>query len=153
MDSDFDLQLTLYTADTTAHLSRPVSEATIRAGFPSPGQDYVNLSIDLNRYLIKHPAATFFARVEGLSMSGEGIDEGDLLVIDRSLKPENNDLAVCCIEGDFTLKRIQLLSDGNVRLLPSNPDFKPIDISTDDEFSVWGIVTATIKQNRKPRKF
>ena len=86
-------------------------------------------------------------------MSGEGIDEGDLLIIDRSLNPENGDLAVCSIDGDFTLKRIQILYGGKIRLIPSNPEFKPIDISADDEFSIWGIVTATIKQNRRPRKF
>ena len=150
---DSTLKLTYYAADTSSHLFRPISESTIRAGFPSPGQDDVNSSIDLNKYLIKHPAATFFARVEGLSMSGEGIDEGDLLIIDRSLNPENGDLAVCSIDGDFTLKRIQILYGGKIRLIPSNPEFKPIDISADDEFSIWGIVTATIKQNRRPRKF
>ena len=116
---DSTLQLTFYAADTSSHLFRPISESTIRAGFPSPGQDDVNSSIDLNKYLIKHPAATFFARVEGLSMSGEGIDEGDLLIIDRSLNPENGDLAVCSIDGDFTLKRIQILYGGKIRLIPS----------------------------------
>ena len=133
----------------TSHLSRPVAGTPVRAGFPSPGQDYVGESIDLNRYLVRHPASTFYARVEGLSMAGEGIDEGDILVIDRSLVPEDGDLAVCCVDGDFTLKRIRIISHERILLMPSNPEYKPIEISADDEFSIWGIVTSTIKLNRR----
>ncbi|MCM1021491.1 MAG: translesion error-prone DNA polymerase V autoproteolytic subunit [Muribaculum sp.] len=142
-------RITIYTVDMTSHLSRPLSGTAVRAGFPSPGQDYVDESIDLNRYLVKHPASTFYAKVEGLSMAGEGIDEGDILVIDRSLAPENGDLAVCCVDGEFTLKRIRIVDHNKILLLPSNPEFSPIEISADDDFSIWGIVTSTIKLNRR----
>lgn len=141
--------ITIYSVDMTSHLSRPMSGTPVRAGFPSPGQDYVDESIDLNRYLVKHPASTFYARVEGLSMAGEGIDEGDILVIDRSLAPEEGDLAVCCVDGEFTLKRIRIVGPDRILLMPSNSEFKPIEITADDEFSIWGIVTSTIKLNRR----
>ncbi len=148
-DMELNSELTIYAVDLTSHLSRPIAETPVRAGFPSPGQDYVDEAIDLNRYLVKHPASTFYAKVEGLSMSGEGIDEGDILVIDRSLMPEEGDLAVCCIGGEFTLKRLRMPGGNRIILMPSNPEFEPIEISADDEFSIWGIVTSTIKLNRR----
>ena len=106
-------------------------------------------SIDLNREIVKHPAATFYGRVSGESMSGEGIDPGDILVIDRSLEPANGDLAVCCLDGEFTLKRISL-ADGLVWLIPSNESFDPILVTPECRFEVWGVVTHTIKNNRRP---
>ena len=122
----------------------------IQAGFPSPAQNYINESIDLNVELIKHPASTFFGKVSGDSMIEEGIEEGDILVIDKSLEPINGDLAVCCIDGEFTLKRIEI-EENRIKLMPSNATFKPIIVTPDDQFTVWGIVTYTIKKNRRKR--
>ncbi len=146
-----DLRLALYSSDDSTELSLPYADGGVRAGFPSPGQEYVNERIDLNKALIRHPAATFLAKVEGLSMIEEGIDEGDIVIVDRSLEPEEGDLAVCCIDGDFTLKRIKV-QKGRIFLMPSNKEFKPIEITPDNEFRIWGIVTHTIKANRRLRR-
>lgn len=136
-------------ADVSEVLELPFADGGIRAGFPSPAEDYVSRTLDLNRELIDHPAATFYARVVGDSMSGEGIDEDDLLIIDKSLLPEDGDLAVCCLDGEFTLKRLRI-SGKHISLVPSNPDYPEIGITEGMDFKVWGIVTHTIKSNRRP---
>ena len=92
----------IYASDTSSAIELPYADEGIKAGFPSPAQDFINESIDLNRELIDHPAATFYGKVVGNSMIKEGIEEGDVLIIDRSIEPYNKDLAVCCIDGDFT---------------------------------------------------
>ena len=142
--------LDLYVTDVTSKIDIPYANEGIQAGFPSPAQNYINESIDLNVELIKHPASTFFGKVSGDSMIEEGIEEGDILIIDKSLEPINGDLAVCCIDGEFTLKRIEI-EDNCIRLMPSNATFKPIVVTPDDQFTVWGIVTYTIKKNRRKR--
>lgn len=142
--------LDLYATDVTSKIDIPYANEGIQAGFPSPAQNYINESIDLNVELIKHPASTFFGKVSGDSMIEEGIEEGDILIIDKSLEPINGDLAVCCIDGEFTLKRIEI-EDNCIRLMPSNATFKPIVVTLDDQFTVWGIVTYTIKKNRRKR--
>lgn len=142
--------LDFFAADTETSLALPYADQGIQAGFPSPAQDYINEHIDLNSEIVRHPAATFYARVNGDSMIEEGIESGDLLVIDRSLEPADGDLAVCCLNGEFTLKRIRL-TPGSVRLVPSNEAFEPILVTPDDRFEIWGVVTHTIKNNRRPR--
>lgn len=129
-------------------LQLPYSSWGIRAGFPSPAEESITERIDLNKELVRHPASTFLARVVGLSMVEEGIDEGDVIVIDRSLEPRDGDLAVCAIDGEFTLKRLNL-KHGRVLLMPSNHNFKPIEVTKDNEFVIWGIVAHTIKYNRR----
>lgn len=144
------MELQIFKAETESQLELEYADAGIRAGFPSPAQDYVGETIDLNRDLIRHPASTFYGRVVGDSMSGEGITEGDILVIDKSIEPEDGDLAVCCLDGDFTLKRIKM--DRRTRrlyLMPSNSAYKPIEVTPDNEFMVWGVVLYTIKSNRR----
>ncbi len=141
----------IFSADISKPLALPYADNGIQAGFPSPAQDYLNESIDLNRELVKHPAATFYGRVVGDSMIEEGIEAGDILVIDRSIEPADGDLSVCCLDGDFTLKRIKLERD-RVWLIPSNESFDPILVTPDDRFEIWGVVTYTIKHNRRPRK-
>ena len=143
------MTIDLFLPDLATSLDLPYADGGIQAGFPSPAQDLITESIDLNREIVKHPAATFYGRVSGESMSGEGIDPGDILVIDRSLEPANGDLAVCCLDGEFTLKRISL-ADGVVWLIPSNESFDPILVTPECRFEVWGIVTHTIKNNRRP---
>ena len=143
--------LTLYKVDAESHLPLPYADEGIRAGFPSPAQDYMELAIDLNKELIKHPTSTFYGRVVGDSMKDEGIEEGDILVIDKSLELMDDDLAVCFIDGDFTVKRVRLESDA-AWLVPSNVKYPPIKVTKDNEFMVWGIVTYTIKKNRRKRQ-
>jgi len=141
----------IFSADVSSSLALPYADKGIQAGFPSPAQDYINEAIDLNREIVRHPASTFYGRVEGDSMIEEGIETGDILVIDRSIEPADGDLTVCCIDGEFTLKRIKL-EHGRVWLIPSNDAFDPILVTPDNRFEIWGVVTYTIKQNRRPRK-
>ncbi len=137
-------RLDIYSAETSFEISRPYIDSGIRAGFPSPADDFTYLSIDLNRELIKNKETTFFARVKGDSMQGAGLNDGDLLVIDRSLEPENGKIAVCFIDGEFTVKRIKIEKD-IVWLMPENNNYKPIKVTPENELIIWGIVTAVIK--------
>ena len=134
----------IYSALTETELNLPIVTEGISAGFPSPALDFVDLSIDLNKHLIKHPSATFYGRVKGHSLKNAGIDDGDLLVIDRSLEPINDKIAVCFIDGEFTAKRIKLGKD-ELWLMPENEAYQPIKVEKEDDFLVWGIVTHVIK--------
>ena len=117
---------------------------SITAGFPSPADDHLDKSIDLNSEIIKDKDATFFGRVEGDSMTGAGIEHGDLLVIDKSLEPKNGKIAVCFIDGDFTVKRIKV--EGQVVwLIAENEKYKPIRVTKDNDLLIWGIVVHVIK--------
>ena len=102
-----NIKLTMYSADLSSELSLPFADQGVRAGFPSPAQDYMTDSIDLNRELIRHPATTFYARASGDSMKDCGIDDGDLLVIDKALEPRDGDIVVAFIDGEFTLKTVR----------------------------------------------
>ena len=139
----------------------PVADGGICAGFPSPAQDYVESGIDLNRELVKKPAATFFGRVKGDSMTGAGIEDGDLIVIDKSLEASEGDIAVCFLDGEFTLKRIHIekagerfgerdrVEDELLWLVPENPKYRKIKVTANQHFMVWGVVTYSIKDIRK----
>jgi DNA polymerase V len=116
----------------------------ISAGFPSPADDFKEVRISLDKELIKNKEATFYARVSGDSMENAGLNDGDLLVIDRSLNPENNKIAVCCLDGDFTVKRI-VKEKGKLYLKPENKKYKPIKLNKDNELVIWGVVTYVIK--------
>lgn len=144
-------KIEIHTIDVSSTLPLQYADEGIRAGFPSPAQDYMEQAIDLNKEIVKHPASTFYGRVVGNSMSGEGIDDGDILVIDKSLELIDGDLAVCFINGEFTVKRVKLEKDF-AWLVPSNPDYQPIKVTKDDEFTIWGIVTYTVKKNRRKKK-
>ncbi|MCM1520445.1 MAG: translesion error-prone DNA polymerase V autoproteolytic subunit [Lachnoclostridium sp.] len=146
------MRLVIYDADLTTVRPIPYADGGIRAGFPSPAQDYMTDSIDLNRELVEHPASTFYARVVGDSMEEEGITDGDILVVDKSIEPEHGDLTVCCVDGEFTLKRLCIKTDGRILLMPSNRRYRPIVITEDTSFTVWGVVTFTIKANRRRRR-
>ncbi len=145
-----ETKLDIIKPDLSSDLPLPLAESGVQAGFPSPAQDYTPDSFDLNREIVRHPAATFYARVHGDSMCGEGIDSGDLIVVDRSLDPMDGDLAVCCLNGEFTLKRIEIRPDA-VLLIPSNESYDPILVTPDERFEIWGVVTHTIKYNRRRR--
>lgn len=145
--------LDIYKIDTSTRQLLPYANEGIQAGFPSPAQDYMELSFDLNKELIKNPASTFMGRVKGISMQDEDINPGDLLVIDKSQEPENGDLCVCFLDGEFTLKRVKIDKRENiVWLVPSNPDFPKIKVTEDNQFIIWGIVLYTIRDNRRKRK-
>lgn len=137
--------LDIYSADTDSELELPYISNGISAGFPSPALDFIDLSIDLNRHLIKHPSSTFYGRVKGDSMKDAGIHDGDLLVIDKSLNPGNDKIAVCYIDGEFTLKRIRIEKDC-CWLLPANEQYRPIKVTEENDFMIWGIVTHVIKK-------
>ena len=117
----------------------------ISAGFPSPADDFRETRISLDEELIINKEATFFAKVSGQSMIGAGLDDNDLLVIDRSLEPENNKIAVCFLDGEFTVKRLKVRGE-EVWLQPENPDYPIIKITEENNFLIWGIVTSVIKK-------
>ncbi|MCX2678786.1 translesion error-prone DNA polymerase V autoproteolytic subunit [Galbibacter sp. EGI 63066] len=122
-----------------------MAEGGIAAGFPSPAEDFKETRIDLNKELIKNKEATFYARVSGQSMEDAGLDDGDLLVIDKSLEPENGKIAVCFIDGEFTVKRLKVDKKG-LFLMPENKKYNPIKVSEENKLIVWGIVTYVIKK-------
>jgi DNA polymerase V len=136
--------LDIYSALSETELELPFFEGAFSAGFPSPALDFIDLKIDLNKHVIKHPSSTFYGRVKGVSMIDAGIHDGDLLVIDKSLEPKHGKIAVCYIDGEFTVKRIHIKSDG-VWLMPANTAYQPIRITPENELLVWGIVTHVIK--------
>ena len=120
-------------------------ESRVQAGFPSPAHGEYPDSIDLNRALITNPAATFCARVIGNSMVDAGINEGDLLIIDRSLTPHDGSIAVCFIDGDFTVKRLSVRDDG-IFLTPANADFPEMRVPEESSFQIWGVVSHIVKK-------
>lgn len=124
----------------------PLVEATISAGFPSPADDYSEARLDLNKELISNESATFYARVRGDSMTLAGISDGDLLIIDKSKTPINGSIVVCLIDGEFTVKRLQ--KKGNqFFLMPENDNYQPIKIKPENDVTIWGVVTYTIKKH------
>lgn len=136
--------LEIFSAATESVLELPVISEGISAGFPSPALDFIDLTIDMNKHLVKHPATTFYGRVKGQSMRDVGIFDGDLLVIDKSLQPTDNKIAVCYIDGEFTIKRIQIQKDC-IWLIPENEAYQPIKVTADNDFIIWGMVTHVIK--------
>lgn len=117
----------------------------VRAGFPSPADEEPTEKLDLIKLLVRHPSSTFFFRIGGTSMVDAEMDEGDIVIVDRSIEPYNGCSAVCFIDGEFTLKRIQRHKD-HIELIAANPNFKPIRIDANSEFQVWGVVTYVIKK-------
>ncbi|MBN1620221.1 translesion error-prone DNA polymerase V autoproteolytic subunit [candidate division WOR-3 bacterium] len=135
----------VYSFEKRTSLKLPYFITKISAGFPSPAGDYEEKKLDLNEFLVKHPSATFFIKVSGDSMIGAGIHSGDLLIVDRSLEPSNNKIAIVVLDGEFTVKRIFIKKD-KLLLLPENPDFKPIEVTPEMNCEIWGIVTFVIHQ-------
>lgn len=125
----------------------PLVSAKVEAGFPSPADDHLERSLDLNEHLVKNPAATFFVRVKGDSMRDAGISNGDILVVDRSVSPEDGQVVVAMLDGDFTVKRLRK-RNGRVFLVAENNAYPPIEVGEDQELVVWGVVTFVIHQPR-----
>jgi DNA polymerase V len=136
--------LTFFIPDFENLNELPFISSGIKAGFPSPAADFDETKISLDNVLVKNREATFYAKASGTSMIGAGIDDGDILVIDRSIEPQNNKVAVCFIDGEFTIKRIQIEKDC-VFLMPENKNFQPIKVTDENELIIWGIVTYVIK--------
>jgi DNA polymerase V len=136
--------ITFFQADVSSELELPYVVNGISAGFPSPADDFLDINIDLNKHLIKNPSTTFYGRVKGDSMKDAGIHDGDLLIIDKSLEPTNNKIAVCFIDGEFTVKRISIEKDV-VWLIAENKNYEPIKVTKDNDLVIWGIVTTVIK--------
>jgi DNA polymerase V len=122
-----------------------MAQEGVSAGFPSPADDFKELRISIDQEVVRNEEATFYARVSGVSMQGAGLDDGDLLVIDRSLEPQNDKIAVCFIDGSFTVKRLKVDVDC-VYLMSENKNYKPIKVSEGDELLIWGIVTYVVKK-------
>lgn len=136
--------LTFFKPDFDNSRTQPYFEGGIKAGFPSPAADFEGTQISLDKVLVKNFEATFYAKADGTSMIGAGIDDGDIMVIDRSIEPTDGKIAVCLIDGDFTVKRIKVEKDA-LYLMPENKAFQPIKITEDNKLVVWGIVTYVIK--------
>jgi len=115
----------------------------VAAGFPSPASDYIDKNIDLNEILIKNKVASFLVKAMGDSMVNAGIFSGDILIVDKSINPENNNIVVAIINGEFTVKRL-IKDKQKIFLQPENPKYKPIEISVEDDFKIWGVVTFVI---------
>ena len=120
---------------------------SVYAGFPSPAEDHLDLDLDLNEHLIKHPAATFYVYAKGDSMINSGIHDGDLLIVDRSLNPNSKDIVVAVLDGEFTVKRIYK-KNNQIFLVPSNNKYESILINENMDFEIWGVVTHAIHHFR-----
>ena len=136
-------QLTFYAVESESMLQHKFI-GDVKAGFPSPAGDFMNESIDLNKYVTLHPAATFYARANGMSMEGD-INDGDLLVIDKSITASDGKIAICYIDGEFTVKRIKTDTEG-IWVMPTNERFKPILVTESNDLRIWGVVTFVLKK-------
>ncbi len=135
----------LYIPEATQGHLIPLLQARISAGFPSSAENYLEKSLDLNELLIKHPAATFFVRVKGESMINAGIHSQDILIVDRALSVLHNKIVVARVQDELTVKRISM--DGNrLFLVPENEAYKPIEVTAETDFEIWGVVTYVIHQ-------
>lgn len=129
-------------------LFRPMLGRLVPAGFPSPADDYLEGEVDLAAYLIERPAATYFLRVSGHSMSGAGIMDGDLVVVDRSVRARPGHVVVAVVAGDMTIKRLRRSAEGRMLLLAEHPDYPVIAIGEDNPTEVWGVVVGCVRKMR-----
>jgi DNA polymerase V len=129
--------------DRSTKWARPLFMTSVSAGFPSPAESYIEGHLDLNRYLIKHPVATFYVRVSGDSMAGAGIQPGSILVVDRAVEADDGDIVIARIGDELCVKRLRL-SRGRVWLMPENDKYQPIEVIESMDFEVWGRVMHAI---------
>ncbi len=133
----------IYYPDPSTEYELPLFMVSVPAGFPSPAEDYIEGKLDLNKHLIKHPAATFFVRVTGDSMINAGIHPGDILIVDRSLDPADKKVVIAVVDGELTVKRIRMIQD-KIVLMPENANYEPLRIKEEMSFEIWGVVTNVI---------
>ena len=138
----------IYGFDQQSKIVRPLLLCGISAGFPSPADDYIDRLLDLNELLIKNPPATFFIKVAGDSMTGAGINDGDILIVDRSIEAANGKIVIAAVNGELTVKRL-LKSKNAGRLVAENPDYAPLEINEESQCEIWGVVTSVIHQFEK----
>ena len=136
----------IFGLETGNRILLPIYLCRVPAGFPSPADDYVEQTIDLNEWLIRNKLSTFIVCVEGDSMSGE-IHSGDRLIVDRSLEPRHNDVVIACLNGEMTVKRL-LVEDGRRLLVAENPNYRPVELNGESELVIWGVVTHAIHRVR-----
>ena len=128
-------------------IRRPLFLSRIPAGFPSPADEYIETKLSLDEHLIQHEAATFFLRVKGDSMINAGIHDGDLLIVDRALTPQDGNIVIAVLDGELTLKRL-LLRDPEIILMPENPKYPPITLNAERDLTLWGVVTNVVHSLR-----
>ena len=138
-------KLSFFIPNTDGNLEMPYISSGIKAGFPSPAADFDGSRISIDQIVVKNAVATFYAKANGHSMTGAGIDDGDILVIDKSIEPQDGKIAVCFIDGEFTVKRIKV-QENSLLLLPENKLFEPIEVTQENDFIIWGIVTYVVKK-------
>jgi len=137
------VKLAIFGCERRAELGLPLYLSTVQAGFPSPAEDYIDKKLDLNEQLVRHPAATFFVRVDGDSMRDAGVASGDILVVDRAVEPRDGHIVIAALDGELTVKRLRR-KNGQVLLVPENPDYAPVAVGPEASFEVWGVVTYII---------
>ncbi len=141
----------IYGCDVSNKLELPLYLCPAAAGFPSPADDYLDTKLDLNAFLINSPASTFFLRASGNSMNGASINDGDLMVVDRSLEAVHDDIIIAVVNGEITVKRLHWINE-EILLIPENSNYKAITITENSEFQIWGVVTDVIHSvKRKSR--
>lgn len=133
----------IYSSAGDISLQRPLFLSGVSAGFPSPADDYLDRKLDLNEHLVKNPAATYFVRVAGDSMMGAGINDNDILVVDRSLEPSSSNIVIAIVNGELTVKRL-IKNRNSCRLIAENPDYPPLEINEDTPLEIWGVATYAI---------
>lgn len=149
-NKDKPKELEMFIGGFKTPLPLQYADLGVTAGFPSPAQDYIDRTLDFNKELIAHPSATFYAKVMGESMIGAGISDGDIVVIDRAVEPRQNDIVVAYIDGEFTIKYLDLseIRKKKIWLRPGNPEYPAFEISDINDFKVWGVVVKVIKNFR-----
>ena len=131
--------------NTDSEAKFPFFTVRVQAGFPSPGDDYIEMNLDLNELLIKNPSATFFVKVDGDSMKDAGISSGDTLIVDRAIEAKDKSIVIASINGELTVKRVWI-ANKKVFLKPENDDFSPIEITEEMDFNIWGVVTYVVSK-------
>lgn len=134
----------VFRPDGSTRWARPLFMTSVSAGFPSPAESYIEGHLDLNRYLIKHPVATFYVRVSGDSMTGAGIQPGSILVVDRAVEADDGDIVIARIGDELCVKRLRVRR-GRVWLMPENDKYQPIEVIESMDFEVWGRVMHSIR--------
>tara|TARA_B110000008_G_scaffold48721_1_gene47444 strand:+ start:2412 stop:2864 length:453 start_codon:yes stop_codon:yes gene_type:complete len=135
--------LEFFAVDEQSLSSIPLFSDSVQAGFPSPAEDHMDMDLNLNDYLVHNPSATFCVKAIGESMKDAGIKSGDIMIVDKSLEPKNRSIVLAVIDGEFTVKRVNL-NDNELYLIPENSNFLPIKITQEMDFQVWGVVTYVI---------
>jgi len=133
----------IYRPDLSTKITCPLFMVPVAAGFPSPAEDYIEGRLDLNKHLIKHPAATFFVRATGESMINAGIFPGDILIVDRSLEPTDKKVVIAVVNGELTVKRFRKI-DGRAVLMPENKNYHKIEFTDGMDCEIWGVVVHVV---------